>query len=126
MITPPSRLLQAQPLPPPPSPGTLYPVSARRSHLLPAGSSHGGPLMFATRFAVVVLAASLSPLEAADRLTSRPRPAAPADKPLAVGSSVRTRPGEQRLVRLPDRSAVFVRENTALTVQSDSTVELTS
>ena len=66
----------------------------------------------------------LTPLHAADRLTSRPRPAAPADKALEIGSRVTTAGGEQRRVVLPDRSTVFVRENSAVTVRAESALEL--
>ncbi len=82
--------------------------------------------MSAIRLAVCAFAAALPQLHASDRLTSRPRPAAPASAPLAVGSRVTTGLGQQRLVRLPDRSAVFVRENSTLTVQADSTIDLAS
>src|SRR5438874_1186615 len=53
---------------------------------------------------------------AADRLASRPPAPPPEDKSLKAGDMVKTAAGEQRRVRLPDRSLVFVRQGTTLAV----------
>ncbi len=63
--------------------------------------------------AALVVAATA---HAAGRLTSRP-PAQPTeDKTLKAGDTLTTASGEQRRVRLPDRSLVFVRQGTTLNV----------
>src|SRR5262245_35384802 len=49
-----------------------------------------------------------------DRLTSRPRPAAPAAKPAAVGDEVHTAAGQRRRLVLPDGSALYVNEQTTV------------
>jgi hypothetical protein len=80
--------------------------------------------MSAKPLAVLLLLAGLA--AASDRLTSRPLPAAKETPVLAVGEVLATGPGEQRLVRLPDRSRLFVRERTALAVRAASAVDLTT
>ncbi|HMF12649.1 MAG TPA: VIT domain-containing protein, partial [Gemmataceae bacterium] len=47
-----------------------------------------------------------------ERLTSRPRSAALAVKPLAVGEEVRTEAGQRRRVVLPDGSVVYINNDT--------------
>src|SRR5262245_24695347 len=78
--------------------------------------------MSAKPLAVLLLLAGL--LAASDRLTSRPRPVEKDASALAVEDTLTTAAGEQRLVRLPDRSRLFVRENTTLTVKGASTIDL--
>lgn len=74
----------------------------------------------------LALAAGALAAPAADHLTSRPQPDAPPDKILKVGDKLTTAAGEQKRVRLPDRSLVFVRQSTTLSVTKDSAVELTA
>lgn len=78
--------------------------------------------MSAKPLAALLLLAGLT--AASDRLTSRPPPAAKEAPQLAVEDRLTTGPGEQRLVRLPDRSRLFVRERTTLTVKAASAIEL--
>src|SRR5262245_5961167 len=59
---------------------------------------------------------------ASERLTSRPRPAAPAITTLAVGDEIRTKAGERRRVCLPDGSILYV--NAASRVTLDATRRL--
>src|SRR5262245_29662501 len=88
----------------------------------------GGPAMSALRFSrlagllVILLACPL--ITAADHLKSRPLPAATPDKVLAVGDKLATAAGETQRVRLPDRSLLFVRAGTTLTVQAADRIEL--
>src|SRR5262245_49641503 len=74
----------------------------------PGGPSHGGPVMSPSLrlFAAFFSLTFLLPLQAADRLTSRPRPVPPVERPLAVGTRVSTGPGEARRLVLPDRSVL--------------------
>src|SRR5262245_47700201 len=76
--------------------------------------------------AAALLTAGAIAARAPDHLTSRPSPEAPADKTLKVGDKLVTAPREQRRVRLPDRSVVYVRQGTTLSVTKDSAMELTS
>src|SRR6266496_3062342 len=56
--------------------------------------------------------------QATDRLTSRPRPPAPAVKELAVGEELQTKAGERRRVRLPDGSILYVNAATRATLET--------
>lgn len=59
-------------------------------------------------------------------LTPRPRPQSPDPRPLQVGEEVQTKAGERRRVLLPDRSVLFVNQQTAVRVESDRTVSLSA
>jgi ferric-dicitrate binding protein FerR (iron transport regulator)/tetratricopeptide (TPR) repeat protein len=48
-------------------------------------------------------------------MTPRPRPEAPAARPLAVGEGVSTRPGERRRVTLADGSVLYLNQSTRVT-----------
>jgi ferric-dicitrate binding protein FerR (iron transport regulator)/tetratricopeptide (TPR) repeat protein len=58
-----------------------------------------------------------------DGLRPRPRPAADAVKPVAVGETLQTKAGERRRVSLPDGSVLYLNQNTELKV--DETRRLT-
>src|SRR5262245_19699834 len=75
--------------------------------------------------AVLVVTSSLAAGDA-DRLTSRALPASPADKVLAAGDKLLTRSGEQKRIRLPDRSLVYVRQGTSLAVKKDGSLEVSA
>src|SRR5438477_9222707 len=62
----------------------------------------------------------------AERLTSRPRPAAPAVKPLAVGTEVRTGTGQRRRAVLPDGSVMYLNEGTTLKVTAGRRLKLSA
>src|SRR3984957_13235999 len=66
--------------------------------------------------------ASAFAAEAPQRLVSRPRAAEAKTKALAVGTKITTAAGERRRLVLPDRSIVFLRERSTLTVQADRIV----
>src|SRR5262245_24095899 len=75
-----------------------------------------------------VLALLLAALAAgaADHLSSRPLPETKPEKALSVGDKVTTGAGEQRRVLLPDRSVVYVRQNTTFAVTKESALELSA
>src|SRR6266478_5703204 len=54
----------------------------------------------------------------AQRLTSQPRPKAPAAKTVSVGEEIHTRAGQRRRVMLPDGSILFVNQNTTVTLDT--------
>src|SRR5262245_39011524 len=109
------------PLPRPRTFDLPFPVPAaacmRRSH-------NGGPVMLTRRVCCLLVLSALAALlvgagypgvdtpgspapgSPPDRLTSRPKPAAPAVKPLAVGDELRTEAGQRRRVPLPDGSVL--------------------
>jgi tetratricopeptide (TPR) repeat protein len=58
------------------------------------------------------------------RLVSRKRPVDPAAKTVAVGDKITTAAGERRRLILPDRSVVYLRERSTLTVRADDRVTL--
>jgi Tfp pilus assembly protein PilF len=58
------------------------------------------------------------------RLTSQPRPKAPAAKTVAVGEEIRTRAGQRRRLLLPDGSVLYVNQNTRATLHSARRVTL--
>ncbi len=60
------------------------------------------------------------------RLVSRPRSAQPAAKTLAVGDKITTAAGERRRLILPDRSVVYLRERSSLTVRAADRVSLSA
>jgi ferric-dicitrate binding protein FerR (iron transport regulator) len=64
--------------------------------------------------------------DAPQRLVSRPKPADPAAKTLAVGDKVTTAAGERRRLILPDHSIVFLRERSSLTVRADDRITLSA
>ncbi|HYT93277.1 MAG TPA: FecR domain-containing protein, partial [Gemmataceae bacterium] len=55
---------------------------------------------------------------ATERLTSRPRSAAPAVTTLAVGDEIRTKAGERRRVRLPDGSILYINAATRASLEA--------
>src|SRR5262245_13364436 len=61
---------------------------------------------------------------AGDRLTTRPRPPAPAVKALRVGEEIETRAGQRRLVRLPDGSVLYVNAGTRATLEAARRLKL--
>jgi Tfp pilus assembly protein PilF len=58
------------------------------------------------------------------RLTSQPRPKAPAAKTVAIGAEIRTRAGQRRRLLLPDGSVLYVNQNTRATLDSARRVTL--
>ncbi len=71
---------------------------------------------------VAVSAAQAPP----DRLTSRPRPEAPAVTTVAAGAEIRTQAGQRRRVRLPDGSVLYANENTAARLDAARTLTLSA
>jgi hypothetical protein len=61
-----------------------------------------------------------------DRLVCRPLPAASPDKALKAGERLATGPNEQRRVRLPDRSLVYVRQGTTLSLSKAGVLDVQS
>src|SRR5262249_22002893 len=59
-----------------------------------------------------------------DRLTSRPRTAAPSVKPVAVGDALRTASGQRRRAVLPDGSVVYLNQQTTATVTAERHLKL--
>jgi hypothetical protein len=59
-----------------------------------------------------------------DWLTSRPRPAAPAARPLAVGDEVRTEARQRRRAVLPDGSVLYVNANSTVRLAGERRLEL--
>jgi hypothetical protein len=59
-----------------------------------------------------------------ERLTSRPRAAAPQAKPAAVGDEVRTDPGQRRRLVLADGSVVYVRDRAEVKVTGERRLRL--
>src|SRR4051812_29213514 len=90
--------------------------------------SLGGAVMSLTRLVATlsVLAAGLLAARAPDHLTSRPKPDAPPDALLKAGDRIVTKAGAQRRVRLADRSVVFVRQGTTVSVTDAGALDLTA
>jgi ferric-dicitrate binding protein FerR (iron transport regulator)/tetratricopeptide (TPR) repeat protein len=63
-------------------------------------------------------------LSGVERLTPRPRLAAPAPKVLAVNDSIETKRGERRRVLLPDGSVLFVNQNSAVKLDNERHLSL--
>src|SRR5262249_42473919 len=61
-----------------------------------------------------------------ERLTSRPRPSLPVDKPVSVGAEIRTGTGERRRVVLPDGAVLYVNQNTTLKLDQARQLSLTT
>src|SRR5262245_51272017 len=79
-----------------------------------------GTLALLTLAATVAVQADSPP----ERLTSRPRSAAPAVKPLAVGEEVRTEAGQRRRAVLPDGSVVYASTDTTIKVNAPRRLSL--
>lgn len=63
---------------------------------------------------------------APDWLVPRPRSTAPDAQPLQVGAEVKTRAGERKRVTLPDRSVLFVNQETTVRVENERSVSLSA
>jgi hypothetical protein len=59
-------------------------------------------------------------------LTPRPRPEAPQVAKLAVGNTLRTKPGERRRVGLPDGSVLYLNQRTEVKLDADRHVTLSA
>src|SRR5262245_44663660 len=89
----------------------------------------GVPTMSPSRLllsAVVLFAAETLSARAPDRLVSRPLPPTSGEKALKIGERLVTGPNEQRRLRLPDRSLVYVRQNTTLYLGKGGTLDVQS
>src|SRR5262245_62097728 len=88
---------------------------------------YGGKRMSLPRLCpVLTLLLAAFAVSAADHLSSRPLPKTPPEQALSVGDKISTKQGEQRRILLPDRSVVFVRQNTTFSVTKDSALELST
>jgi ferric-dicitrate binding protein FerR (iron transport regulator) len=76
-------------------------------------STSTGRLLATVSFLLALAAASLAE-SAAERLTSRPRPAAPAADKLAIGQQVQTEAGQRRRLVLAGGAAVYLNQNTTV------------
>src|SRR5262249_53585422 len=92
-------------------------------HDAPFGGSR--MVRFSWSLALLLVGGTLA-ARAPDHLTSRPLPDAPPDSTLKVGEKIVTATGQQRRVRLPDKSLLYVRQGTTLSVTRESAIELTA